>query len=183
MKRRAVFLDRDGVINEEHGYITKWEEFKILPQVVESIQSLKDHGFVIVVITNQSGIAKGLYTEEDVRMIHQQFNHFLAQHATSVDGFYYCPHHPQGNIQEYSINCHCRKPENGMILQAAEDFNLNLEASYLIGDAERDILAGKKSGLTTIRVMTGHTVKTGDVLPNFLVEDMAEATQMILQLS
>lgn len=183
MMNKAIFLDRDGVINEENGYITKWEDFKILPQVVESIRLLKEQGFLIIVITNQSGIAKGLCTEEDVCSIHQKFNEFLAQYSTSVDGFYFCPHHPNGIVKEYSITCHCRKPENGMILEAAEELNIDLSSSYLIGDAERDIIAGKQSGLTTLRVMTGHTIKTGETLPNFLVEDIYEATQMILQLS
>src|SRR5690606_12200396 len=150
--------------------------------VIEAIRLINSSGFLAIIITNQSGIAKGLYSAADVNQIHQQINNTLASSQAQIDAFYFCPHHPEG-INEYGIKCTCRKPLNGMILQAAKDFNIDLSASYFVGDSERDILAGKNSGCTTFRVQSGHPIDFENNSSDFVVEDIYEAIQKILLLS
>ncbi len=180
--KKAVFLDRDGVINQEKGYISRWEDFVLLPDVVEALQLLQAAGYLAIVITNQSGIAKGIYSEKDVQLIHEQFSKTLQLHNTKVDAFYYCPHHPEGTAADYSFVCSCRKPDNGMIVQAAQDFGISLKKSFLIGDSERDILAGKKSGCTTVGVKTGHGFSQAKVKPDYLADNLYGAVKIILSL-
>ncbi len=178
----AIFLDRDGVINQENGYVKSWQEFILLPRVIEAIQLINSSDYLAIVISNQSGIAKGLYQYVEVVEIHQKLNLHLSLHSAQIDAFYFCPHHPEG-INQFAINCSCRKSKNGMILQAAEDWNLNLQESFLIGDSERDIIAGKKSGCKTFRVKSGHPIHESDFTPDFMVNDLYEAVQKILKLS
>ena len=141
--RRAIFLDRDGVINEkmpEGQYVTRWEEFRLLPDVAEAIRTFNDMGFLVVVVTNQRGIAKGLYTEEDLKEIHRRMSEEIERSGGRIDAIYYCPH----DIHE---NCNCRKPKPGMILKAAEELGIDLTSSYLIGDSITDIQCGKEAGV------------------------------------
>ena len=179
---KAIFLDRDGVINQENGYIKNWQQFHLLPRVIEALQLIYQSEYLAIVISNQSGIAKGLYAYDDVIQIHEQLNNHLSQHNAQIDAFYFCPHHPKG-INEYGTVCACRKPKNGMILEAAKDFNIDLKSSYFIGDSERDILAGKNSGCTTYQVKTGHPIDIANNSSDFIVEDLYEAVQKILKLS
>jgi len=141
--RCAIFLDRDGVINEkmpDGQYVTRWEEFHFLPGVAEAIRAFNDMGFLVVVVTNQRGIAKGLYTEEDLEGIHRKMCEEIEQAGGRIDAIYYCPH----DIHE---NCNCRKPRPGMILKAAEELGIDLTSSYLIGDSITDIQCGKEAGV------------------------------------
>lgn len=181
--KKAFFLDRDGVLNQENGYVKCWEDFRWLPEVVEALQLIKEKGFLIIVITNQSGIAKGLYTEEDVQRIHQKMNEFLLGHQVQIDDFYFCPHHPQGVLQNYSFQCLCRKPLPGMISQAVEDHQIDLASSYLFGDSDRDIRAGQALGLKTVRVQSGHPWLEGDVQPTFIAKNLLIAVKTIFGLS
>lgn len=181
-KTKAIFLDRDGVINQESGYIKSWKELKLLPRVVEALQLINQSEYVAIVITNQSGIARGLCTYEEVIQIHQKLNNHLLQSQAQIDAFYFCPHHPEG-INEYALVCTCRKPENDLILQAAKDLNIDLQSSYFIGDSERDIIAGKNSGCITYRVKSGHPIEISTNSSDFIVEDLFEAVQKILGLS
>lgn len=181
--KKAFFLDRDGVLNLEDGYVRSWEEFSWLPEVVEALQLIKKNGYLIIVITNQSGIAKGLYTEDDVQEIHQKMNEFLLSHQVQIDDFYFCPHHPQGELQKYSFLCKCRKPLPGMISQAVEDHHIDFASSYLIGDSDRDIRAGQALGLKTVRVQSGHPWLEGDVQPTFIAKNLLNAVKIVLGLS
>ena len=181
-KNKAIFLDRDGVINLEVGYVKSWEEFKLLPRVVESIQLINQSEYVAIVISNQSGIAKGLYSFDDVVKIHQKLNEYLLPFQARIDSFYFCPHHPEG-INEYALVCSCRKPKNGLILQAAKDRNINLASSFFIGDSERDMIAGKDSGCITYAVQTGHDFDPKNISSDFIAKDLFEAVQKILNLS
>jgi|SRR5690554_5155128 len=180
MQRKAIFLDRDGVINREKGYITSWAEFELLPNTLEALQLIQKSDYLSVVVTNQSGIAKGLYSEMDLQNIHKQLNQQLSNSLISIDAFYYCPHHPHGTVKEYSKICDCRKPNNGLITKAAHDMNINLKESYLIGDSERDILAGNISGCTTFAVKTGHGSTAQHEHANYIVKDILEAVRIIL---
>jgi D-glycero-D-manno-heptose 1,7-bisphosphate phosphatase len=143
MKNKAVFLDRDGVINNDEGfyYIYKPEDLKINEGIFEGLKMLTDAGFKLIIVSNQSGVAKGIYTEDDVRKVHRKLFAELAKNDIKIDAAYFCPHH------ESVSECDCRKPKPGMILQAIEEHNIDPSASYLIGDSERDIIAGNRAGL------------------------------------
>lgn len=182
MQKKAVFLDRDGVINEERGYVWLRKDLVLLPGVEDALRQIRKAGYLVIVITNQSGIAKGLYTEQDVRVLHRSLNQDLISGEAQIDAFYFCPHHPDGIIAEYSISCNCRKPNNGLLLQAAEDWNIDLQQSYFIGDSERDIIAGKKSGCITYGVQTGHGFAQAIEQPDYLVKNLLEAVKSISSL-
>lgn len=182
MQKKAVFLDRDGVINEERGYVWLRKDLVLLPGVEDALKQIRKAGYLVIVITNQSGIAKGLYTEQDVRALHRSLNQDLISGVAQIDAFYFCPHHPDGLIEEYSIPCYCRKPKNGLLLQAAKDWDIDLQQSYFIGDSERDIIAGKKSGCTTYGVLTGHGFSQATEQPDYIADNISEAVRSILNL-
>lgn len=145
---RAVFLDRDGVINRkapEGGYITRWEEVEILPGTSEAIAQLNRAGFLVIVVTNQRAVAKGLMTIADLESIHRRLCEQLALGGAKIDAVFYCPH-------ELDPPCRCRKPEPGMLLDAARRYDLDLRASWMIGDSEKDIEAGRRAGCRTVRL-------------------------------
>lgn len=135
---RAVFLDRDGTINMDVHYICHKEDFIFLPGVIKAMQSMQQAGYLLIVISNQSGIARGYYTEQDFAILTDWMNYQLSQQQVVVDGQYYCPHHPQAEIKKYRQNCDCRKPSLGLFRKAISDFNIDLGQSYAIGDRLRD---------------------------------------------
>ncbi|MBO6304769.1 MAG: HAD family hydrolase [Selenomonadaceae bacterium] len=144
---KAVFLDRDGTINEDMAYLYKPEDFRWIAGAKEAIKYARDKGYLVIIVTNQSGVARGYFTEDDVKALHNFINDELQKINTKIDAFYYCPHHPKSNIPKYKAECNCRKPKSGMILQAAKDFDIDLSASFIFGDKERDILAGYGAGV------------------------------------
>jgi D-glycero-D-manno-heptose 1,7-bisphosphate phosphatase len=164
-KNRAVFLDRDGTINVEKGYVHKIEDFEFIPDTPRAIKLLKNAGFIVIVVTNQSGVARGYYTLDTVRRLHSYMDGELARHGTSVDAYYICPHHPQGIIGEYAKVCECRKPEPGMLLRAAKDFSLDLASSFLIGDKPIDVEAALNAGCRPMLVETGYVTCGSASLP------------------
>ncbi len=158
-RRKAAFLDRDGVINSECGYVHRVEDFVILPGVVEGLALLRAAGYLLIVVTNQSGIARGYYDQAAVDRLHDHLRARLAEGGVTLDAVYFCPHHPQGSISSFAVDCDCRKPAPGMLLQAARDFSLNLPASVLIGDKLSDLQAGARAGVgRTVIVESGHAV-------------------------
>ena len=152
-KRCAVFVDRDGTINKDTVHLFRKEEFAFLPDADRAIAMLKKMGYLVTVITNQAGVAKGLYGEEDVHILHSYVDSLLSEkYSVVADGYYYCPHHPEATVEEYRAHCHCRKPEAGLILRAIEDYaetgiEIDLSKSYTIGNRISDILAGKNAGV------------------------------------
>jgi len=136
---RAVFIDRDGTINRDVPYCSRPEDFELLPGAAEAIRLLNEHGFKVVVVTNQSGIARGYFTEEMLARIHDKMRRELARHGARVDAIYHCPHHPDDN-------CDCRKPKPKMVLQAAKDLDIDLSQSYVIGDDQKDIELARQAG-------------------------------------
>jgi len=147
-KRRAVFLDRDGVINKgapPRDYIKIWGEFEFLPGVKKAIRKLNERGFLVIVVSNQSGIAKRVMTEDDLREIHSRMEDELREEGAKIDRIYYCPHDPMDN-------CRCRKPKPGLLLKAAQEYDIDLDRSWMIGDSESDIEAGKRAGCKTILI-------------------------------
>ena len=155
-KNTAVFLDRDGVINEEVGYLDSLDKLKIIPCAYEAIRLINESGMKAVVISNQAGVAKGLFTEEFVRKINDCLQTVLSQKGAHINNFYYCPHHPTEGTEPYRQVCDCRKPAPGMLLRAAQDLNIDLKKSYLVGDRFRDMEAAKKCGVKGVLVKTGY---------------------------
>ncbi len=153
--KRAVFIDRDGTINVEKDYLYRSEEFEFIPGVPEAIRMLNRAGWLVIVVSNQSGVARGYYTEEDVHLLHRHIAVLLAEADARVDAWQYCPHHPSGR-GSYALPCRCRKPLPGMLLEAAGRFDIDLEQSVMIGDKLVDVQAGKAAGCRSILVRTGY---------------------------
>lgn len=154
--RRAVFLDRDGTINVEKGYVHQAHEFEFIPGAPEAIRLLNGAGFLVVVVTNQSGVARGYYDEEAVHRLHRFMDAELARDGAFVDAYYLCPHHPHHGVGPYRIECSCRKPLPGMLTGASRDMGIDLARSYLIGDKVSDVEAGLAAGCTSLLVLTGY---------------------------
>ena len=154
--RRAVFLDRDGTINVEKDYLHKIEDFEFIPGAPEAIRSLKDAGFLVIVVSNQSGIGRGYFDEQAVEILHRHIQEALAHYGTSIDAFYFCPHHPDEGVGDYKIVCDCRKGVPGMLLQAAVEHNIDLQQSFMIGDKLADVEAGERADCQSILVKTGY---------------------------
>lgn len=152
-ERRAAFLDRDGTINKDTVHTHRTEDFEFLPDADKAIAVLKEKGYLVIVITNQAGIAKGLYEEDDMHFFHNHIDNLLSEnHSVIADGYYYCPHHPEALIEEYRLGCSCRKPSPGLILKAVEAFEkagirIDLKNSFTIGNRLSDVLAGKNAGI------------------------------------
>lgn len=152
-KQKAIFLDRDGTINKYVGYLRTPEQFELLEGVGEAIRKINLSGYLAIVVTNQPVIARGEVTVDGLQIIHNKMETLLGKCGAYLDGIYYCPHHPdkgfEGEVKELKIDCECRKPKAGLLLQAAEDFNIDLLQSWMIGDSENDVLAGRNAGCKT----------------------------------
>jgi D-glycero-D-manno-heptose 1,7-bisphosphate phosphatase len=141
--RPAAFLDRDGVLNIDRGYTFRPEDLKMIPTAAAAVRSLNDAGFYVFVVSNQSGVARGFYTEAAVDLFNTHIQDILKVEGAHIDAFYYCPHHPDGTIKELAILCRCRKPAPGMLEQAARDWPIDLSRSFLIGDKDDDLAAAR----------------------------------------
>lgn len=177
-KQKAIFLDRDGTINKYIGFLRKPDEFELLPGVTEAIRRINNSGYLAIVITNQPVIARGEVSIPELQTIHDKMETLLGREGVYVDGLYYCPHHPdkgfEGEIKELKIECNCRKPKPGLILRASNDFNIDLAESWMIGDDDKDVIAGKAAGCKTIRIGTGNNNE-------LVAEDLLDAINIILQ--
>lgn len=145
--RKAAFLDRDGVINKDTGYVYRWSEFEFLDGAIEAMQKLQNAGYALVIITNQSGLARGYYTNEDYEFLCYKIHQYLENQGIKLAGVYHCPHHPNGKVKPLAIDCDCRKPKHGLIDQAVNRLSLNKKESLLIGDKETDIQAARAANL------------------------------------
>lgn len=171
-KQKAVFLDRDGTINKYVGFLRNIDELELIPGVLEAIHRINDSGYLAVVVTNQPVIARGEVTYQELEDIHNKMETLLGEKGAYVDALYYCPHHPDkgfdGEIPELKFECDCRKPKPGMLLQAAEDYNIDLASSWMIGDGSNDVLAGKNAGCKTAIISEsnecGADVRVNDLL-------------------
>ena len=181
--KRAVFLDRDGTIIEDVGYLNECRKIKFLPRVSTAIKLLNESGFKVIVVTNQSGVARGYFTEEIVKEINRFIQESLAKQGAFIDKIYYCPHHVQGIIQKYKKQCHCRKPNPGMIEKAAREFSIDLKNSFAIGDKISDIEAGHGAGCGTIlladRSSPDRDGRTA-LMCDHIATDLREAARWIL---
>jgi len=190
-KNVAVFLDRDGTINEEVGYLTSLDKLKIIPASYQAVKLINLNGMKAVVISNQAGVARGLFTEEFVHTVNNLIQSELQKHGAVIDKFYYCPHHPEEGNGVYRQNCNCRKPAPGMLLAAAEDLNIDLTKSYFIGDRFKDMETAKKVGAKGVLVKTGYGADllqddgpdkaTPESKPDHIAADILEAVLWILK--
>lgn len=180
---RAVFLDRDGTINEEKDYLIDPADFVFIAGAPQAIARLNRAGFTVVVVTNQSGVARGYFSLEQVDALHDHMRSQLARYGARLDAIYICPHYPQGKVDGYSRDCDCRKGKAGMLLQAAADLGIDLARSYMIGDKEADLQAGQGAGCTPILVRTGYgetTIPYATANRIQVVADLPAAVSLLL---
>lgn len=172
-KNQAIFLDRDGVINEEVNYLSNPDDFKIIPGSLEALKILKQKGFLLIVITNQAGIARGYFTKESLNQIHDRMRDVLNKSNLTLDDIFVCPHHP-----DFTGSCDCRKPKPGMILAAQKKYNIDLDNSYMVGDTLKDIETGLAANCKTVLVLTGYGLeeckKIAGIKPDFICENLLE---------
>ena len=188
MKNIAVFLDRDGNINKDVGYPNSYEQIEIYPYSFDAVKKINTAGFLAVIITNQSGIGRGLIEEKKLHEIHQKMQVEFAEHNARIDGIYYCPHHTESIVPKYRKSCTCRKPAPGMALKAAADLNIETSQSYMIGDKVADIQFGINIEATPILVLTGYGEKSLRQIkdqkiepgPAFIATTLIEAVEWIL---
>ena len=177
-KKLAIFLDRDGVINKEVNYLYNPNDFEFIDGSIEALQILKKKGYLLIVITNQAGIARGYFTEIILGKIHDKMMKTLNENKVFLDNIFYCPHHP-----EFTGKCNCRKPNPGMIKQAMEKYNIDLENSYMVGDTINDIKTGKNAHCKTILVLTGHgkkeQKKISTIKPDMICANLLEFAKNI----
>lgn len=189
-KQKAIFLDRDGVINKYVGFLKSIDDFELLPRVAEAIRHINDSGYLCIVVSNQPVIARGEVTVDELDMIHKKMETLLGNEGAYLDGIYYCPHHPdkgfEGEVPELKIDCDCRKPKSGMLLNASEQYNIDLSKSWMIGDSWRDIKAGEAAGCKTIYINGYKDMKRkkslieNDACPDFTADSLFEAVRDII---
>jgi D,D-heptose 1,7-bisphosphate phosphatase len=188
LKHHAVFLDRDGTINEEVGHLGDIERVNILPGSANAIRELNQAGFKTIIITNQAGVAREIFDEDAVKRVNKHVVSLLAGDGALIDAAYYCPHHPEFGNADYRKDCDCRKPKPGMLLQAAAELKIDLENSFIIGDTAKDIIAGKSVGCRAVLVLTGHGKRelesipsdSSQSYPDFVAEDLPAAVRWVL---
>jgi D,D-heptose 1,7-bisphosphate phosphatase len=184
--RPAVFLDRDGTLVEEAGYLDRLERLVFFPYSVDAVRLLNRANFAVVIVTNQAGIARGIFKEAFVAEAHQHITARLSAGGARVDGFYYCPHHPEAVIEQYRKSCECRKPQPGLLRQAASDLNIALDRSFVVGDRWHDLEAGQRVGTKGLLVRTGYgrtEEQAGHVrvTPTAIVDNLMEAVSWIVR--
>ncbi|RMF61447.1 MAG: D-glycero-beta-D-manno-heptose 1,7-bisphosphate 7-phosphatase [Calditrichaeota bacterium] len=186
-KNRAVFLDRDGTLNEDVHFLDSVENLRLIPGAIEAVRIFNQLNMKVVVVSNQSGIARGYFDEDTVKEIHQAMAQRFLQSGARIDAFYYCPHHPEYGNPPYQQQCYCRKPNPGMLLSAAEELDIGFPSSYMVGDKLSDIETGKRVNLFTILVLTGKgsveakRMQSDLTLPqaDVVVQDILEAARFI----
>ncbi len=185
-KHKVVFLDRDGTICEEVGYLDSVDQMKLIPRSGEAVALLNRKGFKVVVITNQAGVARGFFPEAILEDLHAQMIRLLKTEGAEVDGIYYCPHHPTDGSPPYLRECNCRKPATGLLEKAAADLNLDLSSAFMIGDHFSDVECGQRIGAETVLLLTGHgrealaKKESWPKPPSHIAADLYEAVQWIL---
>ena len=185
-KQKAIFLDRDGVINEEVDQLVDVKDFSFIPKSIEAIKIINKSDYLAIVVTNQPAVAKGFCSFSDIERIHMHMETELAKEGAKIDQIFFCPCHPdkgfEGENLKYKRNCHCRKPKIGMLEEAKERYNLDFSSSYIIGDTTRDILTGKNAGVESFLVSTGYAGKDGtfDILPDNSSENLYSAVEAII---
>lgn len=183
MKLKAVFLDKDGTLIPDIPYNVNADKLLLTDEVVEGLQLLQSHGYLLIIVSNQSGIAHGFFSSEQLDSVKHALCRMCMKLGIYLDGFYYCPHHPEGKIDAFSRECDCRKPKPGLILKAARDKNIDLSSSWMIGDILNDVEAGNRAGCKSILINNGNEtewVPGENRMPEFFAKNLAEAANFIL---
>lgn len=183
MYQKAVFFDKDGTLIENIPYNVNPKLIRFTSGAKEGLKLLSQAGYKLIIISNQSGVARGMFNEEELQSFRDHLCKLLEKNRTPVAGFYYCPHHPYGKIEQYSINCFCRKPNPGMLFQASRDHNLNLAESWMVGDILDDMEAGRRTECRTILINNGNETEwrlTSNRRPHFVANNLLEAARLIL---
>jgi D-glycero-D-manno-heptose 1,7-bisphosphate phosphatase len=187
MGRRAIFMDRDGTVCEEVGYVNHVDRVRLLPRSAAAIRAANEAGFQTVVVTNQAGVARGYFAESLVDEAHDRVRELLAAEGARLDGIYYCPHHPEVGAPAYRKTCTCRKPSPGMLERARDEMGIDLQTSYMVGDTVKDLGAGRRAGTTSVLVLTGYgkgeleyQSHEWTVRPDHVATDLLDAVQWIL---
>jgi D-glycero-D-manno-heptose 1,7-bisphosphate phosphatase len=186
--QQAVFIDRDGTISEEVGYINHPSRFRVFPYSAAAIKLLNDNGWLAIVVTNQAGVARGYFAEEMIQTIHGTLKQEMAATDARIDAIYYCSHHPTVGDPPYRLDCDCRKPKPGLIRRAAEEFDIDLAGSWMIGDRYSDIELARNAGVHSAFVMSGygrgeweHQRQTWNYQPDLIANHLLEAVKMIVE--
>ncbi|MFI8417525.1 D-glycero-beta-D-manno-heptose 1,7-bisphosphate 7-phosphatase [Serratia sp. NPDC078593] len=177
----AIFLDRDGTINVDHGYVHEIDNFQFIDGVIDACRELKQMGFALVLVTNQSGIARGMFSEDQFMQLTEWMDWSLADRGVDLDGIYFCPHLSDAPVVEYRQNCDCRKPQAGMLLQAQKELDIDMSASYMVGDKVEDMLAAASAGVgTKVLVRSGKPVtQEGENQADWVLNSLAELPKAI----
>jgi D-glycero-D-manno-heptose 1,7-bisphosphate phosphatase len=188
MKRPALFMDRDGTISEEVGYVNHPSRFRLFPYSADAIKLLNDNGWLAIVVTNQAGVARGYFSEDVIVRIHEQLRADLEDRSAKVDAIYYCAHHPSVGEPPYRFDCDCRKPKTGLIDRAAVDFAIDLERSWMVGDRYGDIELARNAGLHSAFVLSGYgrgeweyQRDSWKLEPEVVAENLLEAAKLIIE--
>jgi D-glycero-D-manno-heptose 1,7-bisphosphate phosphatase len=177
----AAFLDRDGTIIRQVDLMHEVSQLRLLPGAATAIRILNEKGLLVVVVTNQPVVARGVASEQEIKLVHEELNRRLQAKGAHIDAFYFCPHHPNATLEQYRTICSCRKPEPGMILCAAKELGIDLSRSVMIGDTTQDVLAGSRAGVHTILVRTGHGGRDPwqyECSPDWTVGNLLEAAHI-----
>lgn len=184
---RAVFVDRDGVLSEEVGYLGEEGRLRLISRSAQAVRLLNQRGVKIIVVTNQSGVARGYFSEAMLRGIHLKLQESLSEQGAFLDGIYYCPHHPEGTVEAYCIECTCRKPAPGLLIQASQKHAIDLASSYLVGDKGSDIECAHRAGAKGILVLTGYgrdelikISSSAAAKPEHVAADLLDAVRWII---
>jgi D-glycero-D-manno-heptose 1,7-bisphosphate phosphatase len=187
MSRRAIFMDRDGTVCEEMGYVNHLSRSRLLPRSLEAIRLANEHGYLVIIATNQSGVARGLFTDAMVQEVHRQLCERAAAGGARIDALYYCPHHPREGTPPWRADCDCRKPRPGMLRRAAAEHEIDLSRSWMVGDGFPDIEAGAAAGVRVVQVLTGygrglaeHHQEEYRHRPDHTAEDLLDAVRHIV---
>jgi len=182
MSHKAIFLDRDDTVVDDPGYISRPEQVKLLPGVIDALKSFKSLGYKLIIVSNQSAVARGMIDENQLSKIHARLERILANDGVFLDNIYYCPFHPEGKVEQYSKESEFRKPNSGMLIQASEEMNIDLENSWMIGDSYRDVEAGARVGCKTILINSPakpSKKKTNDPNPDFEAVNIKESANIV----
>ncbi|HAE79928.1 D-glycero-beta-D-manno-heptose 1,7-bisphosphate 7-phosphatase [Morganella morganii] len=177
----AVFLDRDGTINADTGYLHEIDDFRFIENAIEAMQAIKQMGYALIIVTNQSGIARGMFTEDQFMHLTEWMDWSLADRGVDLDGIYYCPHHPEGTVEEFRQVCNCRKPAPGMLLDAQKHLKIDMGNSYMVGDKLDDMLAGRAAEVgTTVLVRTGKPVtEDAEAAADIVINSIADLPALL----
>jgi len=187
MKQIAVFLDRDGTVSEEVGYVNHLSRFKLFPWTAEAIKKLNEAQIKAILVTNQAGVARGYFTEDLIGEVHNKLVNDLAKTGAYLDAIYYCPHHPSAGQPPYRANCECRKPKPGLLYKAADEHNIDLSSSFMVGDKYTDVELGQRIDVKGVMVMTGYGIgeyeyqrQNWPQMPDKIAENLLTAVDWII---